>query len=95
MKKEGGVGMKKKVIAVLMSGMMLVSLLAGCGTSNEQAAEGQSGSKTADAQTEQDSGSGDGGQEEVTLTLWWPGSGDAYEELVNGLADLVDRKSVV
>ena len=28
-------------------------------------------------------------QEPVTITLWWPGSGDAYENLAGQLADLV------
>lgn len=83
--------MKKRVLSVLMSGMLLMTMAAGCGVGGGQNTEGQSGSP-ADTQKEQEDGTGGKEHEEVTLTLWWPGSGDAYEELANGLAELVEAE---
>lgn len=79
--------MKRKAIAVFMSGLMVISLLAGCGDS--QNPEGSGGSNP---ETQKEQNDSNGEHEEVTLSLWWPGSGDAYEDLVEGLADLVEAE---
>ena len=85
--------MLKKVLAVTMAAIMTVGLTACGGGSSASSA----GNETAAAETKAEAGAKEstgneasgGSHEPVTITMWWPGSGEGYEQLAKGLADLV------
>ena len=82
--------MLKKGLAWTMAAIMMFSLAACQGGST-------TGSETTAAQTkaevrETESEGTDTSEEKhepVTITMWWPGSGEGYEQLAKGFADLV------
>ena len=73
--------MKKKVISILLAGLMGVTLLAGCGGSNEKNSSSQA-STSASSTGNEDTSEG----EEITISLWtvFTGSdGDVLREIID------------
>lgn len=84
--------MFKKMLAVTLTAAMMVGMTA-CGGGSTAgnattAAETKAGTETG---SKADSGAADSGEshEPVTISMWWPGSGEGYEQLAKGMADLV------
>ncbi|MCI8660783.1 MAG: extracellular solute-binding protein [Lachnospiraceae bacterium] len=80
--------MFKKVLAVTLAGVLMAGMTA-CGGGNKTepvttkaaAAEPESKDHSPEASGES--------HEPVTISMWWPGSGEGYEQLAKGMADLV------
>lgn len=84
--------MFKRVLGFVMAAAMASSLVACGGGGTETTGATTAAAAQGDTAAASSEGAGEETHEPVTVTMWWPGSGDGYEKLAAGLADLVHEE---